>query len=61
MPDRFRQDHEPLRGGQGDLGSASGDEVLADWAEPYGEQTVKDHAALLRAIESARVKAVDEL
>ena len=31
------------------------DEALADWAEAYGGQTVKDHAALLRAIESGRV------
>ena len=37
------------------------DEVLADWAEAYGEQTVKEHTALLRAIKSGRVKAVGEL
>ena len=34
------------------------DEALADWAEAYGEQTLKDHAALARAIQSGRVKAV---
>lgn len=33
------------------------DEALADWAEAYGDQTVKDHAALLKAIESGRVVA----
>ena len=33
------------------------DEALSDWAEAYGEQTVKDHAALLKAIESGRVIA----
>ena len=31
--------------------------MLSDWAEAYGEQTVKDHAALLKAIESGRVIA----
>jgi uncharacterized protein (DUF2252 family) len=33
------------------------DEALADWAEAYGQQTVNDHAALLKAIESGRVIA----
>jgi len=37
------------------------DEALADWAEAYGDQTVKDHAALLRAIKSERLEAVQEL
>jgi len=37
------------------------DEALADWAEAYGDQTLKDHAALARAIESGRVKAVHGL
>jgi len=41
--------------------SAALDEALADWAEAYGEQTLKDHAALLRAIKSGRVKAVHGL
>jgi uncharacterized protein (DUF2252 family) len=41
--------------------SAVLDEALADWAEAYGEQTLKDHAALLKAIKSGRVKSVDEL
>jgi uncharacterized protein (DUF2252 family) len=34
------------------------DDALADWAEAYGAQTRRDHAALLEAIESGRVKAV---
>lgn len=33
------------------------DEALADWAEAYGDQTVSDHAALQKAIESGRVVA----
>jgi hypothetical protein len=33
------------------------DEALADWAEAYGDQTVNDHAALVKAIKSGRVKA----
>lgn len=33
------------------------DEALADWAEAYGDQTVKDHAALVAAIQSGRLKA----
>ena len=33
------------------------DEALADWAEGYGEQTVKDHARFVKAIESGRVLA----
>ncbi len=37
------------------------DEALADWAEAYGAQTVKDHAALVKAIESGRVKAASEV
>jgi hypothetical protein len=37
------------------------DGALADWAEAYGEQTLKDHAALARAIKSGRVKAVHGL
>jgi hypothetical protein len=36
------------------------DEALADWAEAYGEQTLEDHAALVRAIKSGRVEAVHE-
>jgi hypothetical protein len=34
------------------------DEALADWAEAYGEQTLKDHASLLRAIKSKRMPAL---
>jgi len=40
--------------------SAALDEALADWAEAYGEQTLKDHAALVKAIKSGRVEAVSE-
>ena len=38
-------------------GSDALDKTLADWAEAYGEQTVRDHAAFLKAIESGRVIA----
>jgi hypothetical protein len=31
---------------------------LADFAEAYGDQTERDHAELVKAIESGRVKAV---
>jgi uncharacterized protein (DUF2252 family) len=34
------------------------DEALADWAEAYGDQNTSDHAALVAAIKSGRVKAV---
>jgi hypothetical protein len=34
------------------------DAAFADWAEAYGEQTVKDHARLVKAIKSGRVEAV---
>lgn len=37
------------------------DEALAEWAEAYGEQTLTDHAALVRAIKSGRVEAVHEV
>ena len=40
-------------GGSGVLG-----EVLADWAEAYGDQNASDHAALVEAIKTGRVKAV---
>jgi len=33
------------------------DNAMADWAEAYGAQTRRDHAALLEAIRSGRVKA----
>lgn len=33
------------------------DRALADWAEAYGDQTVQDHAALVEAIQSERVRA----
>jgi uncharacterized protein (DUF2252 family) len=33
------------------------DQALADWAEAYGDQNQKDHAALIDAIQSGRVKA----
>lgn len=38
-------------------GAGAFDEALADWAEAYGDQTYKDHAALVEAIRSGRVKA----
>ena len=41
--------------------SAVFDEALADWAEAYGEQTLKDHAALVKAIKSGRVEAVSDV
>ncbi len=34
------------------------DAALAEWAEAYGNQTLKDHAALRRAIDSDRLPAV---
>jgi hypothetical protein len=34
--------------------------ALADWAEAYGDQTVKDHARLVKAIKLGRVKAAQE-
>jgi uncharacterized protein (DUF2252 family) len=34
------------------------DAALAEWAESYGEQTLKDHAALQRAIKSERLPAL---
>ena len=37
------------------------DEALADWAEAYAKQTLKDHAALVGAIRSGRVKALHEV
>jgi uncharacterized protein (DUF2252 family) len=37
--------------------SAVLDEALAHWAESYGDQTVKDHAALMKAIRQGKVKA----
>jgi len=40
--------------------SAALDAALSDWAEAYGEQTEIDHASLVRAIKTGRVKAVEE-
>jgi DNA-binding FadR family transcriptional regulator len=37
------------------------DDALAEWAEAYGEQTLKDHAALVKAIKSGRVEAVHDV
>ncbi len=34
------------------------DEALATWAESHGDQTEADHAALVKAIKSGRVKAI---
>ena len=33
------------------------DAAMVDWAEAYGDQTLKDHAALVAAISSGRIKA----
>jgi uncharacterized protein (DUF2252 family) len=41
--------------------SAVLDEALAGWAEAYGNQTEKDHGALVQAIERGRVKAIKGL
>jgi uncharacterized protein (DUF2252 family) len=38
-------------------GSKALDEALADWAEEYGNQTASDHAMLVDAIKSGRIKA----
>jgi uncharacterized protein (DUF2252 family) len=38
-------------------GSARLDEAIADFAEAYAEQTEQDHAALVAAVESGRIKA----
>jgi uncharacterized protein (DUF2252 family) len=32
--------------------------ALSEWAEAYGDQTEADHAALLKAIKSGKVKAI---
>jgi uncharacterized protein (DUF2252 family) len=40
-------------------GSQAFDEALADWAEAYGDQTEADHAALVKAIKTGRVKATE--
>ncbi len=41
-------------------GSTALDEALADWAEAYGDQTEADHAALVKAIKTGRIKATTE-
>jgi uncharacterized protein (DUF2252 family) len=40
--------------------SAALDVAFADWAEAYADQTVKDHAQLVKAIKSGRVEAANE-
>ena len=37
------------------------DEALAKWAEAYGDQTERDHARLVKAIKSGKVKAILEV
>jgi hypothetical protein len=37
------------------------DEALATWAEAYGDQIEADHAALVKAIKSGRVKVITEV
>lgn len=39
--------------------SAVLDEALATWAEGYGDQTESDHAALVKAIKSGRIKSIE--
>jgi hypothetical protein len=34
------------------------DKALATWAEAYGDQTEQDHARLVQAIKSGKVKAI---
>lgn len=34
------------------------DEALAQWAEAYGDQTEQDHARLVQAIKTGKVKAI---
>jgi uncharacterized protein (DUF2252 family) len=36
------------------------DAAFADWAEAYADQTVKDHAQLVKAIKSGRIEAASE-
>jgi uncharacterized protein (DUF2252 family) len=36
------------------------DEALASWAEAYGDQTEADHATLVKAIKSGKVKALTD-
>jgi uncharacterized protein (DUF2252 family) len=37
------------------------DAAIAEWAEAYGNQTERDHAALVKAIESGRVQAIRDV
>ncbi|MGH8864636.1 MAG: DUF2252 family protein [Burkholderiales bacterium] len=39
---------------------ATFDEVIADFSEAYADQNEKDHAALLKAVRSSRLKAIVE-
>jgi len=41
-------------------GSEVLDKAFATWAEAYGDQTERDHAALVKAIKTGRVKAMQE-
>ena len=36
------------------------DQAIADFAEAYGDQSEQDHAALLKAVRSSRLKATVE-
>jgi hypothetical protein len=40
-------------------GSEVYDPAIADWVEAYGDQTERDHAALVKAIETGRPTAVE--
>ena len=37
--------------------SAVLDDAFAEWAESYGDQTERDHAALVKAIQEGKIKA----
>ena len=42
-------------------GSQAYDAAIAEWAEAYGDQTERDHAALVKAIKSGRVQATNNV
>jgi len=42
-------------------GSEVYDSAIAEWAEAYGDQTERDHEALVKAIKSGRVQAIHDV
>jgi len=42
-------------------GSQAYDAAIAEWAEAYGDQTERDHVALVKAIKSGRVQATNNV